>query len=49
MQMFRLGLVSVASAVGRRKPVWFVSMDRAIGRFLRFFAQKCGEFASTFY
>lgn len=49
MLMFRLGLVTIASAVARRKPVWFVTQDRPLGRYLKYYAQKCGEFASTFY
>jgi len=47
--MMRIGLFVVGGLIARRKPIWFVTQDKFLGRYTRFFAQKCGEFSSVFY
>lgn len=49
MHMFRIGLFVIGGVLARSKPVWFVTKEAALGRYLRFFANKCGEFSSTFF
>lgn len=49
MHMFRIGLFLISGVLARNKPIWFVTKEVALGRYLRFFANKCGEFSSTFF
>lgn len=47
ISMLRFGFNSLNLMVAQGRPIWFVNKDKSFARYVRYYALKCGEFAST--
>ena len=49
VHMFRIGFSCLDMAIFKLKSIWFANQHRNYGKYVEFFAFKCGEFSSTKY
>jgi small subunit ribosomal protein S2 len=47
--MFRMGFNFIDHSIFKGRPIWFANKDRSFDLYIRYFANKCGEFSSTLY
>lgn len=49
IRYFRVGFTFIDGSLFRYRPVWFVNKDESFDKYVRYAANRCGEFSSSIY